>query len=902
MSSKKLRWKILLSGASLAAMGALSSPALAQTNPAPAADQNSDEIIVTATGRAAALQDVPVAVTAIGAGQVENSGAHDLRDLTQLAPSFNMGSGQSNSSGTIARIRGIGTGSDNPGFEGAVGIFIDGVYRARAGAALTDLPELERVEILRGPQGTLFGRNTSSGAINVVTAGPDFTPAVSADIIGGGLDQRGARAMVNIPVTDSFALRFDGSVRVRDGYIHDITSDEEIDTTNRWAFRGQALWDISPDATLRIIADGAATHEVCCGITPLLYGPGQAVIDSIVGGAGSVPGRVGHAPTLTDPTIGSNTDFEDRNMTVTPGRSYDEDTSEQGISGQLDWDLGNSVHLTSITADRHWQSGRDQDIDFNFIDIAYRDGLRVSFQNFSQELRLQGDFGRLNWILGGYYGDEQLDQTDTIRVGTQVNQYTDFAVFGGTKNTPTSPWFGVGRELFNVIPGIDTIFQGAGDLVGVGSRAAVDAVNPGAGTCGAANCAGALALNAPGQGQQHDNWGVETQNWAIFTHDELNITDRLQLTVGARYNSETKDLSADLTGATGNACASLHALESGTIGFFPGGRGVVTFLDNAGFSTPMNLACNPAVNTVSNGLWSGSADESFWTYLASLSYHLNDDTMAYVSYSRGYKAGGFNVDRSGFRVFPHTFAPGTCSTSLAIGRVCVDDLHFDPEFTDSYEVGVRTSPFGRGSTLNLTAFYESIHDYQLNAFNGFNFITRNVPEVISKGVELEGSVRPMEGLALTAGVTYNDATYDSEVRFNPLTAPLGANDPNAVFSGEELSFAPKWVATAGVSYELPLGSTMHAMFYLDARYNTEYRTQTLNRDPLGRTDNDAYAVFNGRIGIGPRDDHWSAEIWARNITDEFYYVGAFSPPLQDGTYVIFPSEPRTIGIELRGRW
>ncbi len=186
MSSKKLGWKILLSGASLAAMGALSGPAFAQNNTSAApADQNSDEIIVTATGRAAALQDVPVAVTAIGAGQVENSGAHDLRDLTQLAPSFEMGTGQSNSSGTIARIRGIGTGSDNPGFEGAVGIFIDGVYRARAGAALTDLPELERVEILRGPQGTLFGRNTSSGAINVVTAGPDFTPGVSMDVIHG---------------------------------------------------------------------------------------------------------------------------------------------------------------------------------------------------------------------------------------------------------------------------------------------------------------------------------------------------------------------------------------------------------------------------------------------------------------------------------------------------------------------------------------------------------------------------------------------------------------------------------------------------------------------------------------------------------------------------------------------
>src|SRR6185295_2098144 len=304
--------------------------------------------------------------------------------------------------------------SDNPGFEGAVGIFIDGVYRARAGAALADLPELERVEILRGPQGTLFGRNTSSGAINVVTAGPDFTPGVSMDLIHGELNENGARAMVNVPVNESLAFRVDGSVRSRDGYINDITSGNDINTKNRWAGRGQMLWDISPNASLRIIADAAATDEVCCGITPLLYGTSQLVIDALTGGTGSVPGRVGHAPTASDPTIGTNTRAEDRNMTVTPGRNYNERTQEQGISAQLDWDLGFG-HLTSITSDRSWQSVRDQDIDFNRIDIAYRDGLRVGFQNFSEELRLQGDMGRLNWLIGGYYGDEKLHQTDTIR-------------------------------------------------------------------------------------------------------------------------------------------------------------------------------------------------------------------------------------------------------------------------------------------------------------------------------------------------------------------------------------------------------------------------------------------------------------------------------------------------------
>ncbi len=134
------------------------------------------------------------------------------------------------------------------------------------------------------------------------------------------------------------------------------------------------------------------------------------------------------------------------------------------------------------------------------------------------------------------------------------------------------------------------------------------------------------------------------------------------------------------------------------------------------------------------GLWSGSADESFWTYLASLSYHLNDDTMVYAGYSRGYKAGGYNVDRSGFSVLPSIH----CRRLRSTPDNCTS-IRNSPIPTKS---GFRSSPFGRGSTFNVTAFYEQIHDYQLNAFNGFNFITRNVPEVISQGVEVESSIRP----------------------------------------------------------------------------------------------------------------------------------------------------------------
>jgi outer membrane receptor protein involved in Fe transport len=850
MSSKKINW-FLLSGASLAAMGAM-TPAMAQ-------DDVSEEIVVTATGRAAAIQDVPIAVTAVSGDTLQETGARDLRDVTQVAPSLVMGTGQSNSSGTTAYIRGIGTGSDNPGFEAAVGIFVDGVYRARAGAALADLPDLERVEILRGPQGTLYGRNTSAGAISVITAGPDYEPGMYIEGTFGldDLEESGARAGINIPVSDALAFRVDGSLRTRDGYITDVISGDDINDRNRWSARAQGVWDITSDASLRVIVDASETDEVCCGITPLQYGSTQGAISLLTGGAGTIP---------IDP--------EGRRMTVTPGRSYGETTEEWGISGQLDWEVG-GINITSITAYRDWSAERDQDVDFNLIDIAYRDGLEVGFENLTQELRFQGEAGRLNWLVGVFYGDENLDTTDRIQVGSQVNLFTNVATIGGTGALG-------GCELFDFTAS-NSIFQCIGGLIGVPAlSAAINGVN-----------GGYVLPAANGQGQQNDNWQIDTQSLALFTHNEISLTDDLVLTVGVRYNQETKDLTANLL-ATNTTCDSLRAMEIGTSGII-GANGIVSTIltldpDGAGptpagaLSPLMNLACNPAVNPIANGIWTGDSEENEVSGTVSLAYHITDDVLLYGGYSRGYKAGGFNVDRSGFAITPAT---------VSAASISVDQLAFQPEFTDAFELGIKSTIFGGTTTVNLTAFYQQIHDYQLNAFNGFNFITRNIPEAISQGAELEISARPTDNLTLTGGVVYTDAFYDSTVVFNPFDP-----GPNTVVAGTPFSFSSDWTVNAGVNYEVPITSNLRANFYVDTRWNNGYRVQTLARNPA--SDNDAFAIVNGRISLAPESDHWSLEFWGRNITDEFYHVGAFQPPLQNST-VIYPNEPQTYGVTLRLR-
>ncbi len=947
LGKKNVGW-MLLTGASLAAMGAL-SPAMAQD------DAVEDEIVVTATGRSAALQDVPVAVTAIGNEALEQAGVNSLIDLRQVTPNLRIGSGQSQSSGTSASIRGLGTGSDNPGFEAAVGIFIDGVYRARAGTAINDMADVERIEILRGPQGTLYGKNTTAGAISVVTRGPDFEPSMWIEATGGEFDLLGTRVGANIPLSDTFALRLDGTMRGRDGYI-DIANQpgEAVNTTDRWTGRAQAQWDISSDASLRVIVDGAETGENCCGAVTLADTTNILVANSSFPFSVAMnltqPGSI-LTPSVFPVPIAPNA--EARRMSVTPGRSYDEQTEDFGVSGQLDWNIGD-INLTSITAYRDWDSNRDQDIDFSAMDRAYRDDLKIGVESFTQEIRLQGEFGRVNWLVGAFYGDETIEQTDNIRYGAQADDYInnllgliDFSGAGapdlngfGPGLPAPNPNNGTGQGVFGCNPlagqcAIPFVLGSLRTVFGAGADLAVPGTTTTLSNLALGGFAGALsAANLTNAGQQGDQWGVDTTTMAIFTHNEISLTDNLVLTIGARYTQEEKKMSADLN-ATQPACDAIRANRDVAYGALvleqivraavpagtPGQPGLLRTLAT-GFPSALTLTCNPAVNNVqalqNGGVYGGDFTDDAISGTVSMAYHLTDDLMVYGGYSRGFKSGGFNIDQSGMAVRPWTVPEGVALSPYAQSVVTflrslgleapttfgAQDLDFDPETVDAYELGMK-STFGP-ITLNLAGYYQQLHDYQLNAFNGFNFITRNVPEVISQGVEIEMAARPMDALMLTLGAVYSDVYYDSTVAF----AGNQGNPDDVVRSGDPLAQSPEWTFTGSALYEIPLGDALKVTLYGNGRYVSEYRLQTLGRNPL--TDQEAFTIFDGRIGFGAADDRWAVELWGRNLTDEYYSIGAFAVPeqtifneatqLRQGVFAAYPNEPRTVGVTLRARY
>ncbi len=934
MSNKsKLGW-LLLSGASLAAMGAM-SPAFAQD------DEVSDEIVVTATGRSAAIQDVPIAVTAIGGEALDRAGVNSLIDLRQVTPNLRIGSGQSQSSGTSASIRGLGTGSDNPGFEAAVGIFIDGVYRARAGTAISDMAGVERVEILRGPQGTLYGKNTTAGAISVVTAGPDFEPSMWLEGSAGDLELLGTRFGANMPLSDTFALRMDGTIRGRDGYI-DVANQpgRTVNTTDRWTGRLQAQWDISNDASLRVIVDGSETNENCCGAVTL------ADTTNILAANSSFPFSV--AMNLTQPgsiltpsvfPVPIPANAEARRMSVSPGRSYDEHTEDFGVSGQLDWSVGD-LNITSITAYRNWDSLRDQDIDFSAMDRAYRDDLAIGVESLTQEIRLQGEFGRVNWLIGGFYGDETITQTDNIRYGTQAGAYInnllgliDFTAAGAPDLNGALP--GTGQGVFGCNAGlgqcaIPFVLGTFGGVLGPAANGLVPGTTAAlAGTIPLT--LGLSAANLTNAGQQGDIWGVDTTTFALFTHNEISLTDDLVLTLGARYTQEEKDMSADLN-ATQPACDAIRAnrdVAYAALVFeqvarsLPVGNPLRTL--GIGFPSALTLTCNPAVNNVQSlqngGVYGADVTDDAISGTVSLAYHLNDDLMIYGGYSRGFKSGGFNIDQSGMAVRPWTTTGGAAALSpyaqsvvaflaalpapiVAPTSFGADDLDFDPETVDAYELGVK-STFGF-VTLNLAGYFQQLHEYQLNAFNGFNFITRNVPEVISQGVEIELAARPTDALTFTVGAHYSDVYYDSTVAF----AGNQGNPDDVVRSGDPLAQSPEWTVTGSALYEVPLGEALKLSLYGNGRYVSDYRLQTLGRNPL--TDQPSFTIFDARIGLGAADDRWAIEVWGRNLTDEYYSIGAFAVPeqtifndqtqLRQGVFAAYPNEPRTVGVTIRGRY
>tara|TARA_B100000678_G_scaffold284945_1_gene287284 strand:+ start:621 stop:3389 length:2769 start_codon:yes stop_codon:yes gene_type:complete len=881
----------------------------AQTTPR-AGVSAENEIVVTAQGRSQVLADVPVAISAVTSESLEKSGATDIRELNQLAPSL-LVSSTGNEANGAARIRGVGTVGDNPGLESSVAVFIDNVYRSRSGNALGELGPIERIEILRGPQGTLGGRNSSAGLISIFTAPPEFKFSGYGAFTYGNYDYMRADAGINVPLTQTLAARIDGVYVKRDGFYKDVINDTDVNDRDRYLVRGQMLYEPNSDVTLRLIGDYSKKDEACCAAT--FVQPGFAPLATISPGLDPYNRPQPGSPALTstqnpiipvllglgqDPRAFSQGTF-DRRIYMTPGRSFDGRTEDYGVSLQGDFQLG-KVKLTSITAYREYSNYQGSDTDYTQIDILYRTPDRNAgareFHTFTQEIRLQGSLfdDKLDWLVGGFYANEDLQVRDNLRFGSQYGAFAPCRIVNAVNPALASP-------------------TSTGCLSAFG-RGALLAANGGAGAFGPATRLIFAGLDTLAQlndkGSIVDTYNQNSQSFAAFTHNIFHVTDKLDVTLGVRYTDETKKFDAAYQNDN-NICPINRQLMAPLLG------GPLASLAGG----IVSLSCQGNSTSELDGVtMNDRRHESEFTGTAIVSYKPTDDLMVYASYSHGYKAGGFNLDRSSLT--------GTAANGVILGPIVAGspaNLQFDAETVNAYEIGAKYAT--RNFSVGLTAYRQEFSNFQLNTFNGSVYVVQNVnscstdlngadtdanpltgscdpdnvkPGVVAQGIEFETSLNPVRYVNMTMGITYADTRYKHNLIGTDNGAPL---DPALrLLPGDNISNAPEWTGTASFSYTPPLGNSgLSGLFYVNSRMVDNYNTGS---DLLYGKEQDSYVLVNARIGVRGPDERWAIEGWAQNLTNTQYTQVAFNTPFiaSQQTYSAYLAEPRTYGITVRGKF
>ncbi|MBY0302103.1 MULTISPECIES: TonB-dependent receptor [Sphingomonas] len=413
------KWRILASAAPFVLAVPAHAQAPAPEAPAPAAQQASgglEDIVVTAQRRAENIQDVPIAITAADADTLATARVENVSNIQAISPSISFRATNISTSSANVIIRGLGTTGNSRSFEGSVGVFIDGVYRSRAASALQNFLDIDNLQVLRGPQGTLFGKNTTAGALLLTSTKPslDRTEGL-VDLSYANYETVLARAAVSVPLSDTLSVRIAGLAGKRDGFYKDSTTGRSLNNDSSQAVKGQLLFEPSADLTIRLIGDYAHSSGDCCYATSdYINGPTQPLIDALtVANGRRVPSRrlEDFQASLSAPSLQSIEDY--------------------GGTALVNIGVGNG-EIRSVTALRRFTLQQtDADADFSGADVLNLDeGFRSKF--FSQELTYNGKIEALNadLVVGGFFSDERLTMSRNLYWGTQAQTYWN-VVLGG---------------------------------------------------------------------------------------------------------------------------------------------------------------------------------------------------------------------------------------------------------------------------------------------------------------------------------------------------------------------------------------------------------------------------------------------------------------------------------------
>ncbi|HEX4874492.1 MAG TPA: TonB-dependent receptor [Sphingorhabdus sp.] len=800
--------KQFLLASSAIALIATANPAFAQE----AEDEGGvgAEIIVTAQKRAENVQDVPVAVSVISGAALEQQGGINIENAQYLVPSLNF-----RKSGTALNqslyLRGVGTTTFSIGGEPSVGTVLDGVVLARSGEAFSDLVDIERIEVLRGPQGTLFGKNASAGVINIVSKRPgdEFGGYAEGGFFFGNGQEYRVRGGVNVPFSEKAAARFTGFYANWDGNITNETLGRRVNGYERYGFRGVVEARPSDTVTLTLIGDWRKSNDDCCA--EVIGAPARNADGTVYATFNT------RAATALPPVLGDRTRRIRQNLlTQALEKAW-------GVSFQADIELDGPT-ITSITSFRKYDSNEIRDGDFlstPYVGIAQsHDFGPQTGDTFTQELRLTSPTGGfLEYVAGLYYYNAQQERTFTrSNIACSASTLPAQGVL-----TPCSTAAGASTITFPL------------------------------GTA---------------------TFGTTFKNMAGFGQATLNFSENFRGIVGLRY---THDQLNGFHSRTNPVAGAANAnFDQGVYNEYI--RQIALGATPAAAQTAAVLASNgiPFRQKVTNNNWSGKAG---------LQYDVNEDVMAYATYSRGYKGPGLNI-------FFNLNSNGT--PPLA------------PETGDSYEGGLKTTLLDGAMTLNIAGFYAKYKNFQANNpdFVLGQRVTRftNAGTVSTRGFEVDMLYRPTEDFSLSGGVAYTDAKVDK------FRLPPGAPITDQIPNGTQLPFSPKWKASLGGSYTIRTGGFADVELGAQGSYQSS-QLALLVASPLIRENGTIkdYGLLDLSIALVGKDDRFRISFLAKNVFDTSF-AAAISDggPLSAGNtgsssyrYIIPREADRYFGINAR---
>jgi iron complex outermembrane receptor protein len=719
----------------LAGAASLASPSYAQEPES----FGLEEITVTARRVEENLQDTPIAITVVSGAALVDRQIFNTNVLDQIVPNLQFADNAplaGNNSSSAVFIRGIGQTDPTSTVDPGVGLYIDDVYIGNAVGGTMTLRDIGNVQVLRGPQGTLFGRNTIGGAILISTTDPgdEFGGTVR---VGGGNDSLldGFLAL-DTGLSESVKGRFSFGYRKQDGY---VTRPDGTDLGDTNVFTGATKWIYSPSDSFSatFAADYTKSDE---NGSPLVFASinEAATFPRVASQDAGCPGVVfptsGPVPMLADPRCAN--DLQGRGPYSNNGTlPLSSQLTIWGASLNLAFNLNDSLQLKSITAyrDIQWAGVRDADnTPLTILHTIYD----VTGDQFSQELRLTLDTERVVGVVGLYYFEQTSDDIVTVEL-----------------NPPP-----------------------------------------------------------PGVQRDSDNNAVDNASWAAFTQWTYNFTDKFAATIGGRYTEDKKD----------------------------------AFPDQFDLATP-NIKQVPAQ-------WYSETFTSF-TPSGSVSFKWTDNAMTYLSYSEGFKGGGWNS---------HFNAVLTPTQQAALHE-------FAPEEAQTIELGTKLDLANNTVRLNFAVFSSDYTDMQLTyrgpAPAGVAPFITNAGETSIDGAEVELTWAPIEDLLIEGSVGYLDATIDSLSNI-----PLAVLPPGLV-EGNLLPYAPEWQGHFGIAYTAHAGK-IAIKPRVDVSYQSETFFDATNTPDIAQLDD--VTTVNASLQFSGNDSKWKVTLGVNNATDETYPIAGNS--------------------------